>query len=314
MSYINTVIDKVYVINLDNDTDRLEKFDKQMKSNNISYTRFPAILGAKVGYSEYLTEFCNMFCTPGVKGCALSHVGIWEDMLQNRYENVLVFEDDAYLSENFEKIFREGWDQLPNDYDLFYLGCHARCENSDLSSRVLNVLDDSVPEKMTTHIKKVRGSIGTHGYIISSKCAKVLVDTAVNTHIDYQMTQWAKNMNLSVYSVTPLIVHAEMENQTESNLSDSYPVLLNTIFHQVYLFNGIPLDRALSENWIQIFGYAINILMMIISVCILFLPKYFIKFVFGWLLLELIYSRDLKNTWRYVLFLGLVSLLDRRSF
>jgi GR25 family glycosyltransferase involved in LPS biosynthesis len=312
MSYINTVIDKIYVINLDSDTERLQRFDKQMNRNKLSYVRFPAILGAAVGYNEGLTKFCNMFCTGGVKGCALSHKAIWEDMIRNRYENVLIFEDDAILSDDFEKIFREGWSQLPNDYDILYLGCHARCENSDPTSKILNVLDDSVPEKMDTHLKKVKGSIGTHGYVISSKCAKILVDTPINTHIDYQMTTWAKNMKLSVYSVTPLIVRTEMSSQTESNLSDSYPMLLNTLLHPFHLFNEIPLDRALSENWFQIFGYTINILTMILSLLIIVLPKRFVYYVFGWLLIELLYSRDFKTTWKYALILGIISFFSSR--
>ena len=127
MSYINTVVDKVYVINLETDKDRLETFDKEMKRHNISYTRFPAIIGAKIDYHENLSKFCNMFCTPGMKGCALSHHAIWEDMIKNRYKNVLIFEDDASLSDKFEEVFREGWNELPNDYDIFFLGCHARC-------------------------------------------------------------------------------------------------------------------------------------------------------------------------------------------
>ena len=57
MSYVNTVIDRVYVINLDKDTERLHAFDKQMKKHRISYMRFPAVNGASLGYDEGLTKF-----------------------------------------------------------------------------------------------------------------------------------------------------------------------------------------------------------------------------------------------------------------
>ena len=78
MAYINRVCDKVFVINLDKDTKRLKQFDSYMKPNNINYERFNAIDGKKVQRSDKLSEYCNTFCTDGMKGCALSHRSLWE--------------------------------------------------------------------------------------------------------------------------------------------------------------------------------------------------------------------------------------------
>jgi len=309
MSYVNTVIDKVYVINLERDRTRLHTFDAEMKRHGISYTRFPAVLGTEIKYDDGLTKACNQICTAGMKGCALSHRAIWEDMLKNRYENVLIFEDDASLIDNFEQVFRDGWSQLPNDYDIYYLGCHATCENSDPSSKVFNKVFNTAPEQIDSHLKSVQGSLGTHAYILSEKCAKVLVDTPIGTHVDLQMTLWIKELGLSAYSITPLVVH--VEGQTESNLSDSFPQLLNSLLHPFYLFDSIPLDRAATEHWFQLGGYPVNLILVILSLLILVLPKQFIVGVFGWLLIELIYSRDFKATWRYFVVLGIVSALKK---
>ena len=38
MSFLNTVVDRVYVINMDTHKDRLAKFDAQMRKYNIAYT------------------------------------------------------------------------------------------------------------------------------------------------------------------------------------------------------------------------------------------------------------------------------------
>jgi len=308
MSYVNTVIDRVYVINLDKDTERLHAFDKQMKKHRISYMRFPAVNGASLGYDEGLTKFCNDFCTPGMKGCALSHKSIWEDMLKNRYENVLVFEDDVTLLDEFETVFRDGWDQLPKDYDLYYLGCHGTCDNSHVTSKILNRVMQTEPEGYDKNINTVYGSLGTHGYIISNKCAKVIVDSPINTHVDLQFTLWVKEFGLSAYSISPLVAY--IEEQTESNLSDSYPLLLNTGLHPLYLFDSIPLDRALTESWGHIGGYTINLLIVLLSIIILVLPKQFVGVVGLWLLAELIYSRDAKNTWRYAVMLAPASFFS----
>jgi len=302
MSYVNTVIDRVYVINLEKDKERLEHFDNQMKKHRISYKRFPAIVGATLGYEEGLTKFCNDFCTNGVKGCALSHRAIWEDMIKNRYENVLIFEDDVTLSNDFEKVFRDGWNQLPNDYDIYYLGCHGTCENKDITSQVFNRVLNTTPEKYDDNLQSVKGSLGGHAYIISEKCAKVLVDSPINTHVDLQIMLWIKDFGLTAYSISPLVAH--IEEQTESNLSDSYPLLLNSALHPFYLFNSIPLDRAVTENWGQVFGYTINLLLVILSILVIALPKQFVLVLAAWLLTELLYSRDFKSTWRYFVILG----------
>jgi len=308
MSHVNTVIDRVYVINLDKDTERLHAFDKQMKKHRISYTRFPAMNGASLAYDEGLTKFCNDFCTPGMKGCALSHKAIWEDMIKNRYENVLIFEDDVTLVDNFETVFRDGWDQLPNDYDVYYLGCHGTCENTDISSKVLNNVLQTHPEDYDKNLKTVQGSLGFHAYIISQKCAKTIVDSPINTHVDLQMILWIKQFNLSAYSISPLVAY--VEGQTESNLSDSFPLLLNSALHPVYLFSTIPLDRAVTESWGHIGGYTINLLIVLLSIIILVLPKQFVGVVGLWLLAELIYSRDAKNTWRYAVMLAPASFVS----
>ena len=67
MSYVNKVVDKVYVINLDRDTERLEKMKQQLDKLNIEFTRFSAVLGAQVKTSHHLTDLCLKYCTDGMR-------------------------------------------------------------------------------------------------------------------------------------------------------------------------------------------------------------------------------------------------------
>ena len=102
MAFVNRVCDKVFVINLEKDKEKLRSFDSIMNTNHIKYERFNAILGSKVDKDNRLTDYCNTFCTDGMKGCALSHRSIWELMVQNNYKNVLIFEDDSIIDKNFD--------------------------------------------------------------------------------------------------------------------------------------------------------------------------------------------------------------------
>jgi len=301
MSFLNTAVDRVYVINMDKDTERLKRFDEQMKRLQISYTRIPGIVGADVGTHENLSGFCNQFCTPSMKGCALSHRAAWEDMLKNRYENIAIFEDDAILDPDFNRKFREGWQQLPNDYDIYYIGCDAMCEVSDFASKVLNTVLQSHPERIDRNLNSVSGSVGLHGYIISEKCAKVILDTPIHTHLDMQLYKWIDEFNLKAYSISPVIVTV---NETgDSNQSELFPIILNSLLHPFTIYTR-PLDYMLGENLIQIGWYSINSLLIILSALIILLPYRFALYILGWILLEGIYARDVKNTSKFIQILG----------
>ena len=91
MAFINKVCDKVFVINMEKDTERLKAFDSHMKTNGIIYDRFNAINGSTIQRHNRLTEYCNTFCPNSTKGCALSHSGIWDLMITHRYKNVFIF-------------------------------------------------------------------------------------------------------------------------------------------------------------------------------------------------------------------------------
>ena len=296
---LNNIIDKVYVINLDKDTERLARFDAQMKEHRIEYTRISAVVGSTVKETPALTAWCNTFCTDGMKGCALSHLQIWNDMLKHSYKNVLIFEDDALLEANFNEVFKEAWDELPHDFDIFYLGCTLMCDNSYALSKISTTLTNMSPTHVSEHIQTVKGSIGTHGYVISNKCAKLFANLAVNFHIDSEITRWIGQYGLSAYSCHPLIVKIR-ETQTGSNLSDSYPPLLNTLMHPIKISEVVGLDWSFTEHFLQVGPYKINGLQKCLMILIILLPYKYVPYFFLWLLLECIASRDFKTTWKFV--------------
>ena len=304
MSYVNKVVDKVYVINLDRDTERLQKTKQQLDKLNIEFTRFPAILGAQVKTSNHLTDFCLKYCTDGIKGCAMSHKTIWEDMLKNNYKHVLVLEDDVSFSDDFEHLFKTGWDQVPKDFDMFYLGCNFNCDDSHTIPKVYNEVLGQVPKRINSHILRVYGSIGFHGYIISNECAKKVKHLPIHNHIDAQMVEWINKHKMNAYSMKPLIINTPDNGVVHSNLSESYPPLLNGALRKVPFSDTVTLDWGASENFAKIGGHNINILIFIMVLLVLLTnPNYY--FLFGiWLLVEYLYSKDAKNTAKFVTFLG----------
>jgi GR25 family glycosyltransferase involved in LPS biosynthesis len=305
MSYVNQVVDKVYLINLDRDTERLKTMIEQLNKLNIEFTRFPAVLGANVKTSHDLTDFCLKYCTDGIKGCAMSHKTIWNDMLKNNYKYVLVLEDDAVFADDFEHMFKTGWDQVPKDFDIWYLGCNFKCTDTKTIPMLYNSALGHTPKPVDTHIQRVHGSVGTHGYIISNKCAMQFKHLPIYTHIDAQMTIWLNKYKLNAYSVKPLIINTpQQEVHSGSNLAESYPYLLNGALRHVPFSDTVSLDWGASENFAKIGGHNVNVLILImILLTFLTVPNYY--FLFGiWLFVEFIYSKDWKNTAKFATFIG----------
>ena len=123
---VNSVFDEVYLINLKEDTVKLERMKRKLTELNISYTLFEAVNGNKIFNKKKIIDRNGVICGYGAYGCKLSHVGILEDAKKNKYRKILVLEDDLFFDKEFNRKFRENYFDLiinqNTDYKLLYLG------------------------------------------------------------------------------------------------------------------------------------------------------------------------------------------------
>jgi GR25 family glycosyltransferase involved in LPS biosynthesis len=103
MNLINTFFDKIYLINLDKDKERLEYMMEFVENNSIeNYIRVP---GAQVDaplsdIPEYVYRNFNKNEEKYIRGsigCRLSHLSVINDAKINGYERILILEDDIKL-------------------------------------------------------------------------------------------------------------------------------------------------------------------------------------------------------------------------
>jgi GR25 family glycosyltransferase involved in LPS biosynthesis len=297
MSVLNKLVDQVYVINMDKDVERMKRFDEQMRHHGIEYKRITAIKGTDVSHSKHMTDFCKVYCTDGIKGCALSHHLIWDDMIKHGYSKICVFEDDALLSDTFNEDLPAMWQQLPTTFDLFFMGCNMKCGDTHTISKLIVAVEGTAPpERINTHMLKVGGTVGTHGYVISRHCAELFHSLQFGTHIDFEMGRWIKQYNLEAYSPDPKLVDVTGE---DSNLSDTFPPIINTILRDIPISDGASLDWAASENAWKVAGLNINAIIVYLIFMIMFMPSQMYVIFVVWLCLEFSVSMDVKNTFRY---------------
>lgn len=313
MSYINTLVDKVYVINLDKDVERLQNIDTALRKQGIVYERLSATVGSKLQDDPRLSDFCNRFGTDGIKGCAISHHRCWEDMLENRYSRILVFEDDAVIPDDFDEKVRNVMGRIPNDYEIILIGCRFFCKNENLLEKTVHTILNSAPEAVEDGIRKVSGSLGAHATIYTDSFVKKIIDEPIHTHIDVQIQRWISKHKIKSYGVTPEIVET-MDALQHSNLSDKFPPLINKVLEKIQITNNVSAAWAFSENQFKLGPFNINIYILFFFLLAIFSPYWISGLLLAWLVIETIVARDFRTGGRYILFTGLGAALGSSKY
>ena len=313
MSFINKIVDKVYVINLEKDKERLEFISTQLKALNIEFERFEAVDGSSIKNDLRLTTYCSSNCPDGLKGCAISHRTLWETMIENDYKNILILEDDAILNSNIDSELQLSWDTVPNDFDILYLGSTFYCGDTSLYNQFVSKLTNRRIEKVSDNILKTEGCGGLYGYIVSQKGAKNLIKEPINFHVDDFIGDQVKKHDLNAYAFHPVLLEA---NNKKSNLSQYYPPFLSSILSHINLTNqknNQSLNWLLKESFSQIGSLQICSLMLIVFGLCFFIPLKYYFLLYIWLLIELFISKDIPNTIVY-LFITTIPYLIKLSF
>jgi GR25 family glycosyltransferase involved in LPS biosynthesis len=308
MSYINTLVDKVYVINLEKDKERLKKIDSSLQREKVDYERIPGVIGSQIGYDNRISFLCNTFCTDGIKGCALSHHKVWEQMLKNGYSSILVFEDDAIIPEGFDEKVRNVMSKLPNDYDVVFLGCHFFCDSKSVIQKTYQKLTNTEPKQFAEDIQQVQGSMGTHAILYTRSFVQKIVSEPITTHIDIELRRWIKNYNAKAYGVNPEIVDTKIE-QGGSNLADGFPPLANTVLRNIDLVEKVPLSWTLSENLFKIGPLNVNFYLIFLFLLGILVPYWVAGLLGLWIIIEALVASSAMNGVRYGVFLGLGMLV-----
>ena len=166
-------IDKVFIINLKERTDRKSFMLEQMNRWKISNFEFfeaikPTIEELNNWNSEYCSHEVNIM--GGIKGkfdryrigslgCLKSHYEIIKESLKRGYKKILILEDDTMFFKPLNNIF-EYSKQINNDFDMLYL--------SGMNIGKVN--------KVSDNLLKIEGTRTTGSYIINENAMKFLVD------------------------------------------------------------------------------------------------------------------------------------------
>ena len=120
-------IDDCYVINLDRRKDRLEKLLATTPELNNRLQRIPAVDGKTLQLTPAIARLFrphDFGWKKPVMGCALSHLGVWWQLANERDDinSYLILEDDVKFAPDWEKRWKEAAESLPEGWDVIYFG------------------------------------------------------------------------------------------------------------------------------------------------------------------------------------------------
>jgi len=126
-------IDRIYYINLERRKDRNEHFINQCLKHNLPFDkieRFIALDALTYQFSNVEIEmfrdadFKNRSFEKSIMGNQLSHYYILCDIIKNNYKNVIIFQDDVILKDDFLLYFDRIMDNIPKDAEIVNFALH----------------------------------------------------------------------------------------------------------------------------------------------------------------------------------------------
>lgn len=151
----------------------------------------------------------------GFIGCALTHYGLWLELLKDTDNDYyVIFEDDIELSNEFSSKLNNVTNNLTssensqlNDCDFLFLGYHMFEEERNKSKHIYDVESDITK---ITRLDKEKFIGGTFSYIVTKRGAKNLIEYIITNGIKHGIDYLHKIVeSLIIYECQPLIVQSE---------------------------------------------------------------------------------------------------------
>jgi glycosyl transferase family 25 len=247
-------IDKIFIINLDKDVERLNSSYKQLNNYNITnYERYQAVNGAESNIYEldtYTTKIGKLIASKSMIGCGISHINIWKRIIKEGINKCLILEDDFILVDNFLNKFNNIVKKSPAEYDILFLSSNI-IHNKNLK---LYDIDDYFYKQLLIS--------QTVGYIITIEGAKKILKylNKVSYHIDFELCILSLIQNLNIISVKEALIYQTFDNSNNTD-NREYPLLIDKLLirndvnylYKTVLFSIKSLNINISVNTIIIF-------------------------------------------------------------
>ena len=229
----------VFVVNLDQDAEKLTAISVRLKALGIDFERFPAVCGKCLPDDEKrrAKNRFRLWCSigrplqDGELGCALSHLGIYRRMCATGMRKALVLEDDVLLDDRLPEQMNRVEEFLCLDVPRVVL----------LSDRTHAGIDEWM-------IKPAVGDFGTFAYAINYSAAAAIIraNYPVCRPCDH-WRYWRKHGLIELYHAYPTV--CDYDHAISSSTSPKCRVadlpLHKWVLHKMKRAIGKSIDKVL---------------------------------------------------------------------
>jgi glycosyl transferase family 25 len=159
---------KNIVISLKTAAARREHIVREFGKQNVGFEFFDALTPdlARPLAEKMQLNIQDEFLSPGELACFMSHVSIWQKMVDEHIPHLAIFEDDVYLGKNADYFLQEeAW--LQSDWHIVKLEAFSR--------KILHELKGVDLGKQRRLFKLKGRHVGAAGYILSLNAAQYLM-------------------------------------------------------------------------------------------------------------------------------------------
>ena len=190
MKFLNEIFDHIFVMTVPSFVDRIENMKSRL--DGVDYKFFYGVYGGDIDVQRYRSLGSKL--TRGQMSCSLSHVLLYEKIVRDNLDNVLILEDDCAFNDNIQNLLK-CYEQLPDNFDVFYLGydCPSYVKFSE------NLYS------ATTHIGH------THSICVSNKCAAKMAELNKNLlwTADGAFVELLKSNEVPAYLANPKMTYQD---------------------------------------------------------------------------------------------------------
>jgi glycosyl transferase family 25 len=219
----------VYIINLKRSVERRDHTIKHLNDLGVHFQIIDAVDGSEFSDKEILNNQViglwkdrsrTRYMRRGEIGCVLSHLKIYQKMIDEDIKVACILEDDIECSKEFKDFLICGNLNIV-DWDLLYLGHHSQYSKKEACSI----------ERKKTKIgnyrtgKPIELPGGSYGYIIKKEAARIILKHAypIRMSLDHYIGN-SPALGIRIYLLSPPCVdHNHLYNSTiAQNLNIEY--------------------------------------------------------------------------------------------
>ncbi|MGL4515774.1 MAG: glycosyltransferase family 25 protein [Shewanella sp.] len=203
----------IFVISLARSQDRRAAIEKQMAHLGLQFTFWDACDGKALSDKDLskidngqAEQLCGHPLSAGEIGCALSHIRLYEMMVENGIERAIIIEDDVYMHMHFKRVVLAAIEMSKSDILYIYHGKAKKWPILRSLPEGYRLAKYRSPSK-----RSKRTLLSTAGYILTLSGARKLLTKAypVRMPADY-LTGLLQLTGLSASGIEPCCLDVDL--------------------------------------------------------------------------------------------------------